>query len=102
MNPADKSIIKPDGYKCIMKVYKIKIVSFQRTGIWYTRKVGQEFYTVLVSRLNKSPVFRLIEIDETRSYLKSKPLILEVHIVDCNVIEEFIIKSKNSMSHLYL
>lgn len=91
---------KSESYRCVMKVYKIRITLSQRSGIWYSKKSGQEFYAVLASKLNKGPVFRLIEINEDRSYLASKPLILEVYPVDCIVIEEFVIKSNQSMKYL--
>lgn len=92
--------VKKETHRYVMKVYKIRIVSFQRGGIWYTTKVGHDFYAVLTTKLNKAPAFRVIEINEDRTYLASTSIILEVYPVDCNVIDEFVIKSNQSMKHL--
>lgn len=87
-------------YKCVMKVYKIKITSFVRGGIWYTKKVGNEYYAVLTVKGDKSPVFRLVDVNEDRDHLTSLSLILEVYPIDCNIVEEFIIKSYQSLKHI--
>jgi len=94
--------VSPITHKYIAKVYKIKIVSFQKGGIWYTRKVGQEFYAVLASKLNRIPVFRLVDVNEARTYLTGKSLVLDVYPSDCNVIDEFIVRSDRSVKHLFI
>lgn len=92
----------PKTHRYIMKVYKIKITSFQKGGIWYTGKVGNEYYAVLVSKLNTTPVFRLAQINEAKTYLTTMAIILDVYPSDCNVIEEFIIRSERPLQHLFI
>lgn len=94
--------VSPKTHKYSMKVYKIKITSFQKGGIWYTRKVGCEFYTVLATKENKLPVFRLVDVNEARTYLTTMALILDVYPSDCKIIEEFTVRSERTLKHLLM
>lgn len=92
----------PKTHRYLMKVYKIRITSYQKGGIWYTRKVGQEFHAILAYKINKIPVFRLVDVNDSRTYLTVMALVLDVYPSDCKVVDEFIVRSSRSLEHLYV
>lgn len=91
-------------HKYRIKVYKIRIELHRMTAIWYASKKGQEFYAVLACKIiqdGNSAVFRLVDLNEERTFLKPKAIILDVYPGDCVILDEFIVRSHSNLKKLY-
>lgn len=102
LNLTVRDIVNPKTHKHLIKVYVIRITSFQKGGIWYTKKVGCEYYAVLASKEIGMPIFRLVNINEARTYLTPMVLYLDVYPTDCLVVDEFIVRSNSTLKHLHM